>query len=79
MPYMIYSQYKTAVIDGYKDRPAREIRGQIERATQYRQWLQSLDIASEVRDVVVEQVYAIEEAFQEILRDPNRTQAGDNL
>lgn len=33
-------------------------------------WLQSLKMAPEVRDVVVEQIHVIKEAFKEILRYP---------
>lgn len=70
---MIYSQYKAAVVDGYLDRPAEEIRQQIKHAAACRDWLESLDIAPAVRDVVVEQIHVIGEAFEEILRDPRRT------
>lgn len=77
MPYMIYSQYKTAVIDGYKDRSAAEIREQLDHATKAREWLESLDVVRDVRDVLVEQVNAIAEALEETLRDPHRVQGGE--
>ena len=73
MPYMIYQQYKAAVTDGYMDRPADEVRRHIGQATACRRWLESVEIDPDVRDALVEQFHAIEEAFEEILRDPHRT------
>ena len=70
MPYMLYSQYKAAVADGYRERSASEIRHHAQRAGDCRDWLQSLDISPAVRDGLVEQINAIQEAFEEILRSP---------
>ena len=70
MPYMIYSQYKTAVTEGYEGRPPVEIRQQVQRAAECRDWIRSLDISPAVRDVLVEQIDAVYRAFEEILRDP---------
>jgi hypothetical protein len=74
MPYMIYQQYKTAVADGYKDRSAVEIRRQAGEAHKCRGWVESLEISSDVRDVLVEQIHAIEEALEEMLRAVDRTE-----
>ena len=72
MPYMLYSQYKTAVVDAYRGRPEAEIEQHVLQAGTCREWLESLEVSRQVRDVLVEQVRAIEEAFAEILRDPSR-------
>ena len=72
MPYMIYSQYKAAVADGYREKADDEVQEQIEQARQCRAWLASLNVSIDIRDVLVEQIDAVAEAFEEILRDPRR-------
>lgn len=64
--YMIYQQYKTAVADGYRGRPRAEIDAQIGEATSCRRWLESLEIAPDIRGVLVEQVRTVETAFREL-------------
>ncbi len=71
--YMIYQQYKTAVADGYRGRPREEIDAQIDEAVACRRWLESLEIASDVRDVLVEQIETVETAFRELLTETAST------
>lgn len=68
--YMIYQQYKTAVADGYRGRPQAEIDAQIGEAAACRRWLESLEIAPDVRGVLVEQVRTLETAFKELVAEP---------
>lgn len=66
---MIYQQYKTAVVDGYRGRPREVIDAQIGEAVASRRWLESLEIAPDVRSVLVEQIQAVETAFRELLTE----------
>jgi hypothetical protein len=64
MPYMVYQQYKTAVKDAYAGDPS--VAEQAAKARECRQWLASLKIDSGIRSQLVEQIEAIEEAFQDL-------------
>jgi len=65
MPYMIYQQYKTAVKEAYAGDPS--VAEQAAKARECREWLASLKIESGVRNQLVEQLEAIEEAFHDLL------------
>lgn len=65
MPYMIYQQYTTAIKDAYAgDEAVSEL---YDQAKSNRQWLASLKIDSKLRNPLVEQLAAIEEAFKDLL------------
>ena len=66
--YMIYQQYTTAIKEGYADRPQADIAQQAAAAGTCREWLESLDIDPQLRAALVEQIRAIEEAFEELMR-----------
>ena len=66
MAYMIYQQYTSAIKAAYADNP--NIAVEAKTALSYRRWLQSLDISPHLRDPLVEQARAIEEAFAEAAR-----------
>lgn len=67
MPYMIYQQYITAIKDAYTgDSSVPEL---YQSALTSRQWLSSLNIDPKLRDPLVEQMAAIEEAFKDLLPD----------
>ncbi len=70
MVYMIYQQYKTAVKAAY--RGSNDIDRLFHEAQFFREWLESLAIDQDLRDVLVEQVKALEEGFEElvIMKDP---------
>lgn len=58
---MVWVRYTSAVLDAYRGSPdAAEEAG---RARAHREWLESLRIDDEVRDGLVEQARAIEDAF----------------
>ena len=67
MPYMIYQQYTTAIKDAYTgDSSVPDL---YQSARSSRQWLSSLNIDPKLRDPLVEQLAAIEEAFKDLLPD----------
>jgi hypothetical protein len=66
MPYMIYQQYTTAIKEAYAGH--EDLAQQAATAAQWRRWLASLDIAPRLRDPLVEQAAAIEDAFNDLLR-----------
>ena len=66
MAYMIYQQYTSAIKAAYADNP--NIAFEANTAKSYRQWLQALDISPHLRDPLVEQARALEEAFAEAAR-----------
>lgn len=65
MPYMIYQQYTTAIKDAYAGHSS--LPELYKSAQASRQWLFSLNIDPKLRDPLVEQVAAIEEAFKDLL------------
>ncbi len=64
MAYMIYQRYTTAILDAYKNNP--EVARHLQQARLHRQWLESLEIESGVKEALVEQARTIEEAFQHL-------------
>lgn len=65
MPYMIYQQYTTAIKQAYAaDKSAAD---HYARAKQCREWLASLKIDAKLREPLVEQMAALEEAFKDLL------------
>ena len=69
MAYMIYQQYTTAIKDAYAGHP--DVAAHAEAAKAYREWLQSLEITPKLRDQLVEQARALEEAFADLARKAN--------
>ena len=69
MAYMIYQQYTTAVKEGYADHTQPDIVQQVAAAKSCREWLESLEIDAQIRDGLVEQIRALEEAFEELMRE----------
>jgi hypothetical protein len=67
MAYMIYQQYTTAIKEAYAHHP--DVAKHAAAARTCRQWLASLEIKPELRGVLVEQIMALEEAFQDLLRE----------
>jgi len=67
MAYMIYQQYTTAVKEAYTHHP--DVARHAATAKTCRQWLASLEIKPELRSVLVEQIMALEDAFQDLLRE----------
>ncbi len=61
MAHMVYQQYTTAVLDGYRGRPDAAER--LAEARAYREWLESLELESRVKATLVEQARVVEEAF----------------
>jgi hypothetical protein len=68
MAYMIYQQYTTAVKEGYADHSQPDIAQQAAAAKTCREWLESLEIDPQIRDALVEQIKALEEAFGDLMR-----------
>jgi hypothetical protein len=66
MAYMIYQQYTTAVKQGYADYSQPDIAQQAASAKTCREWLESLEIDPRIRDGLVEQIRALEEAFGDL-------------
>ena len=65
MPYMIYQQYTTAIKNAYAgDETVPDL---YEQARANRRWLASLKIDPKLRNPLVEQLAAIEEAFKDLL------------
>jgi hypothetical protein len=65
--YMIYQQYTTAVIEAYRGHPENFLHA--EKARICREWLESLDIKPDLRDPLVEQIRALENAFEDLSRN----------
>jgi hypothetical protein len=68
MAYMIYQQYTTAVKEGYAGHSQPDIAQQAAAAKTCREWLEALEIDAQIRDGLVEQIRALEEAFGELMR-----------
>ena len=66
MPYMIYQQYTTAIKEAYAGEEA--VSENYEAAKSCREWLESLRIDPKLREPMVEQIAAIEEAFKDLVR-----------
>ncbi len=66
MPYMIYQQYTTAIKEAYAGQAA--VSENYEAAKSCREWLESLQIDPKLREPMVEQIAAIEEAFKDLVR-----------
>ena len=67
MPYMIYQQYTTAIKNAYTGHSS--VPDFYSAAKAAREWISSLNIDPKLRDPLVEQVSAIEEAFKDLLPD----------
>jgi len=67
MAYMIYQQYTTAIKEAYTHHP--DLARHAAAAKTCREWLASLAIKPELRNTLVEQITALEEAFQDLLRE----------
>jgi hypothetical protein len=68
MAYMIYQQYTTAIKEGYADHSRPDIAQQAAAAKTCREWLESLEIDVQIRDGLVEQIRALEEAFGDLMK-----------
>lgn len=66
MAYMIYQQYTTAIKEAYAHHP--DVGKHTAAARTCREWLASLEISPELRSTLVEQIRALEEAFQDLSR-----------
>ncbi len=64
MAYMVYQQYTTAIVDAYAGR--NDVATHLESATSHRRWLESLEIDTRIRDVLVEQARTVEAAFDHL-------------
>lgn len=64
MAYMVYQPYTTAVKEAYRDRA--DVAEQFARATEFRKWLESLEIDSAIRGELVQQARAIERGFEQL-------------
>jgi hypothetical protein len=62
--YMVYQPYTTAVKDGYRQRT--DAAEQHARATEFRKWLESLEIDRAIRGELVQQARAIERGFEQL-------------
>ena len=65
MAYMIYQQYTTAVKEAYANHP--DVAQHAANAKACRQWLASLTLNPQIRDSLVEQIKALETAFEDLL------------
>jgi hypothetical protein len=65
---MVFQQYTTAVKRGYRDRA--DAAAQLERATEFRRWLEELEIDAKIRAELVEQALALERGFEEAVARP---------
>jgi hypothetical protein len=66
--YMICQQYTTAIKETYAGRPRSELEQQAAASRRCREWLASLEIDSQLRGTLVEQIEALEEGFRELMR-----------
>ena len=64
---MIYQQYTTAIKNAYAGHSS--VPDFYSSAKAAREWISSLNIDPKLRDPLVEQVAAIEEAFKDLLPD----------
>ena len=69
MAHMVYQRYTTAVKRGYRDRP--DALAQLARATNFREWLEQLEIDTAVRAELVEQARALEHGFEQVVVRPS--------
>jgi hypothetical protein len=69
MAHMVYQRYTTAVKRGYRDRPDASV--QLARVTEFREWLERLEIDTAVRAELVEQARALEHGFEEVVARPS--------
>jgi hypothetical protein len=65
MAHMVYQRYTTAVKRGYRGRPDASV--QLARATEFREWVEDLEIDTAVRAELVEQARALEHGFEEVV------------
>ena len=68
MAYMVFQQYTTAVKRAYCGR--EDAAAQLARATEFRRWLEQLDIDAPLRAELVEQARALEHGFEEAMARP---------
>jgi hypothetical protein len=68
MAYMVFQQYTTAVKRGYRGRA--DAPAQLARATEFRRWLEQLEIDAPIRAELVEQARAVEHGFEEAVARP---------
>lgn len=68
MSYMVMQRYATAIHEGYAGRT--DLPQQLAKATELREWVDSLAIAPSLRAELAEPIRAIEEAFADIVRSP---------
>jgi hypothetical protein len=61
---MVYQRYTTAVKSAYRGRA--DVATQHARATEFRKWLETLEIEASVRADLVEQARALEHGFEEL-------------
>ena len=71
MPYMIYQQYKSAIKAAYRNDDG--LSEMYSSAKSCRKWFNSLEIDPRLLDPLVEQIAWIEDAFEELLREADRT------
>ena len=62
--YMVYQQYTTAIKEAYANHP--DLAHHLSTAAACREWLESLTIRPDMRQTLVEQMQAIEEAFRDL-------------
>jgi len=58
---MVYQQYTNAINEAYRGRP--DTARHAEKAGEFREWLESLEIDPGIRAGLVEQIAVLEEAF----------------
>lgn len=63
--YMIYQQYTTAIKETYAGR--EDVVHHATTARNCREWLESLQIDSDLRDALVEPIRVLEEAFGDLV------------
>lgn len=66
--YMIYQQYTTAIKNAYAGK--QDVAQHAETARLCREWLESLRIDRDMRNVLIEPIRALEEAFKDLLTSP---------
>jgi hypothetical protein len=66
MAFMLMQRITTAVLDGYAD--AADVGPELAAAREHRTWLEGLTIEDAVRQSLVEQARALEEAFERLQR-----------
>jgi hypothetical protein len=68
MAYMVFQQYTTAVKRGYRGRA--DAAAQLARSSEFRRWLEQLEIDTAIRAELVEQARALEHGFEEAVAPP---------